>query len=86
MMRKEYQKYLLVFVIKKNIQNLIKPKSFNGQGLSCIIDQNGNVVISLTDLKPFMQLDNIFKDGTDTDAANILKKCVKISLMVNLVF
>lgn len=62
---------------KENIQNLIKPKSFNGQGLSCIIDQNGNVVISPTDLKPFMQLDNIFKDGTDTDAVNHIKKMRK---------
>ncbi len=74
---KGISKVLIGIRDKENIQNLIKPKSFNGQGLSCIIDQNGNVVISPTDLKPFMQLDNIFKDGTDTDAVNHIKKMRK---------
>ena len=73
---KGISKVLIGIRDKENIQNLIKPKSFNGQGLSCIIDQNGNVVISPTDLKPFMQLDNIFKDGTDTDAVNHIKNCL----------
>ena len=48
--RSDYEKGISKVLIgirdKENIQNLIKPKSFNGQGLSCIIDQNGNVVIS----------------------------------------
>lgn len=42
---KGISKVLIGIRDKENIQNLIKPKSFNGQGLSCIIDQNGNVVI-----------------------------------------
>ena len=56
---------------KENIQNLIAPKSFNGSGLSCIIDNDGKVVISPTDVKPFIQLDSIFmaKDENKT------KKC-----------
>lgn len=35
------------------IQELIQPKSFEGSGLSCIVDSSGQVVISPTNLKPF---------------------------------
>ncbi len=45
---------------KENMQKLIEPKSFSGQGITCIIDIDGNVVISPTDLDPFLQLDDIF--------------------------
>ncbi|MGI5896404.1 MAG: bifunctional diguanylate cyclase/phosphodiesterase [Oscillospiraceae bacterium] len=50
---------------QENVQALIQPKSFEGSGLSCIIDSSGQVVISPTDLKPFLQLDDIFKTGAD---------------------
>ena len=48
------------------IQELIQPKSFEGSGLSCIVDSSGQVVISPTNLKPFLQLDDIFENGADT--------------------
>ena len=46
---------------KENMQRMIASKSFNGNALSCIIDSDGQVVISPEDLNPFMQLDDIFK-------------------------
>ena len=52
---------------KEKIQALIQPKSFGGNGLTCISDTNGNVIISPTDLKPFLSLDYIFKSSDDTD-------------------
>ncbi|MFR2480005.1 cache domain-containing protein, partial [Eisenbergiella sp.] len=54
---------------KENMQVLIQPGSFNGHGLSCIADRNGNVVISPTDLEPFMKLDDIFKKESGGAAA-----------------
>ena len=47
---------------KENMQSLISSKSFSGQMLSCIVDSRGQVVIAPTDLKPFLQLDDIFKN------------------------
>lgn len=46
---------------KENMQALIQPDSFSGKGLTCIINCNGEVIISPTDLSPFMQLDTIFE-------------------------
>lgn len=46
---------------KENMQSLISSKSFSGQMLSCIVDSQGQVIISPTDLKPFLQLEDIFK-------------------------
>lgn len=46
---------------KENMQALIQPKSFNGHGLTCIINDRGEVIVSPTDLKPFMQLEDIFR-------------------------
>ncbi|MBC8531227.1 bifunctional diguanylate cyclase/phosphodiesterase [Gehongia tenuis] len=51
---------------KENMQALIQPKSYAGNGLTCIVDSNGNVVISPTDTKPFLQLDSIFLSETDS--------------------
>ena len=45
---------------KENMQSLISSKSFSGQMLSCIVDSQGQVIISPTDLKPFLQLEDIF--------------------------
>ncbi|MBC3515215.1 GGDEF domain-containing protein [Neobittarella massiliensis] len=53
---------------KENMQQLIQPKSFSGHGLTCIIDGTGKVVLSPTDLKPFLQLDSVFKEGEDLAA------------------
>lgn len=47
---------------RANMQELIQPGSFSGMGLTCITDSNGKVVISPTNLAPFLRLDDIFKD------------------------
>lgn len=59
---------------KENIQSLIQSKSFSGSGLTCIIDSSGQVVISPTDLKPFLQLDHIFTSGSDPDTMQSIVK------------
>lgn len=48
---------------KKNMQALIQSENFFEQGLSCIVDKEGKVIISPTELEPFMQLDKIFQDN-----------------------
>jgi EAL domain-containing protein (putative c-di-GMP-specific phosphodiesterase class I)/GGDEF domain-containing protein len=59
---------------KENIQSLIQPKSFDGQGLSCIIDHQGSVVISPTDLKPFLHLDSVFSSGEDAQITQAIEQ------------
>lgn len=51
---------------KANMQKLIQPHSFDGKGLTCISDSDGNVIISPTDLDPFLRLDHIFTQETKT--------------------
>lgn len=46
-----------------NMQALIQPSSFSGQGLTCILDHQGQVIISPTDLAAFMQLESIFQEN-----------------------
>lgn len=57
---------------KENMQALIQSESFAGKGLNCIVDSEGTVVISPTDLKPFLQLDDIFRSDTE-DRSDITK-------------
>ncbi len=52
---------------KANMQQLIRSQSFSGKGLTCIIDQKGSVVISPTDLAPFLQLDSLFVKDSDSE-------------------
>ena len=42
--------------------------------MTCIVNSEAQVVISPTDLKPFLQLDSIFKSGGDTKAAQAVRK------------
>lgn len=56
---------------KEKIQELIKPESFSGTGLTCIIDRMGNVVISPGNIEIFQQLDDIFKGNAKEDKATI---------------
>lgn len=44
---------------------MIQPKSFAGEGLSCIVNSRGDVIISPTDISPFMQLADIIDEGSD---------------------
>lgn len=59
---------------KENMQKLIQPHSFGGSGLSCIIDSTGQVVISATDHKPFLQLEDIFKRGDKQETIESIVK------------
>ncbi|MBU5626171.1 EAL domain-containing protein [Oscillibacter sp. MSJ-2] len=52
---------------KENMQKLIRLESFSGKGLTCIVDSNGDVVISPTNLDPFLHLEDVFMDeGEDS--------------------
>lgn len=74
-----YQEDQIVAVLagvrdKANMQALIEPKSFSGQGLTCIVHQDGKVVISPTVVDMFSQLDSIFMSQSNTEVTeNILK-------------
>ena len=59
---------------KENMQSLIQPKSYSGNGLSCIVNSGGTVIISPTDLKPFLQLNDIFLYGTDQEAIRDIER------------
>ncbi|MBC8529962.1 EAL domain-containing protein [Christensenellaceae bacterium NSJ-44] len=54
---------------KANMQRLIQPSSFSGSGLTCIINHQGEVIISPTELDVFMQLESIFQDGAGGQTA-----------------
>jgi EAL domain-containing protein (putative c-di-GMP-specific phosphodiesterase class I)/GGDEF domain-containing protein len=56
---------------KINMQKLIQPHSFSGEGLTCISDLKGRVVISPAEVEPFLQLDSIFlrEPGTSEKTA-----------------
>lgn len=51
---------------KENMQKLIQSKSFSGKSLSCIVNLDGSVIIAPTDIEPYMQLDSIFSEKTDS--------------------
>ena len=59
---------------KETMQALIQPKSFGGSGLSCIVGSEGEVVVSPTDLKPFLQLEDIIASGSDEQAVNAVEQ------------
>lgn len=59
---------------KESIQSLIQPKAFSGESLTCIVDNSGEVVVSPTELKPFLQLNDIFKSGKDRNTENEILK------------
>lgn len=59
---------------KQNMQNLIQPSSFSGQGLTCITDCDGQVIISPTNLDPFLQLDDIFMQNSDNSVVQNIQK------------
>ncbi len=59
---------------KENIQKLIQPEGFNNKGLTCIVDSQGKVVISPTDLEPFLQLNDIFKEGQNKSSENAVRR------------
>ena len=59
---------------KKNMQELIQPRSFSGRGLTCIINADGEVVISPTDVELFLQLDDVFEKKSDSEVLRNIQK------------
>ena len=59
---------------KANMQKIITTECFSGKSLTCIINQTGDVIISPTDVDPFMQLDSIFTDDPDSDVSDAIRK------------
>ena len=53
----------------ENMQALIQPVSFSGQGMTCIVDQEGEVIVSPTELAPFLNLDSIFQAKPDSQVS-----------------
>lgn len=62
---------------KEKMQAMIASKSFDGESLSCIIDSSGKVILSPTDLKPFLQLEDIFKKSRDREVVSELEEMLK---------
>ena len=62
----------------KNMQNLIQLDSFSGRGLTCIVDNEGNVIVAPTDSAPFLQLDSIFQEeDSDSDVSQSIRQMEK---------
>ena len=59
---------------QNSMQAMIQPQSFGGEGLSCIINPYGEVVLSPTELKPFLQLDDIFSEGADSRTVESIRQ------------
>lgn len=66
---------ILVGVLnKENMQSLIKNNGLEDNEVSCLIDQNCNVVISPPDLKFFFALDDVFQKNKDADLIKDIEK------------
>lgn len=59
---------------KENMQKLIQSDNFSDESLTCIIDCTGKVVISPTELAPFLQLDHIFTKNPDGQLARDIQQ------------
>ena len=59
---------------KENMQALIQSESFDGNGLTCITDCNGNMVISAADVQMFLALDEIYVKEKGTAQARAIEQ------------
>ena len=59
---------------KENMQRLVQLDSFDGQGLSCLIDTAGNVIISPTKLESYLVLDDLFVEGEDPELVRDIER------------
>lgn len=59
---------------KDDLQTLIQPNGFSGEGLACIIDQDGSVVLSPDELAPYTQLRDLFLEDPDDATAQRVKE------------
>ena len=53
---------------QNNMQELIRPTSFGGHGLSCIIDKTGSLIIAPTDKRPFNELRDVMSGKKNQEA------------------
>ena len=70
--------YVLVGIrSKKNMQRIIASSAFSGNTLSCIIDNQGGVILSPTDFNPFTQIDNLFKSDPQGGTSEEIRRMQK---------
>lgn len=67
---------------KANMQALMKSESFDGNGVSCIIDSNGDVLVSPEDLYFFLELESIYEANQDRDLIENVEQ-MKIDMSEN---
>ena len=60
-----------------NMQELIRPTSFKGNGLSCIIDKTGSLIIAPTDKRPFNELQEVMGGAQKQGAINKVKQDIE---------
>ena len=58
----------------ERLQTLIQPQGFFGRSLTCIISRTGELIVAPTDTKPFLQLENIFQEGEDSQTIQALQR------------
>ena len=67
--------YVLVGIRSKKImQSFITSNAFDGNTISCIIDHRGGVILSPTDMNPFMELDSIFMNDSQSDVSEEIRQ------------
>ncbi len=59
---------------KESMQALVENNSFRGNGESCVVDRQGNVIISPVHLNLFLALDDVFSDKRDQEFAEEVEK------------
>ena len=67
---------------KANMQALMKSESFDGNGVSCIIESNGDVLVSPENLYFFLELENIYEANQDRDLIENVEQ-MKIDMSEN---
>ena len=66
---------LLIGVVRnERMQELLMSASFDGHGLSCIADKEGKVVVAPTDIKPFLQINDIISKGENEKEREAVNK------------
>lgn len=56
------------------MQNLIQPQSFGGSGLTCISNITGEVIISPTNLEPFLRLEDIIAQSSNSKTVQDIRR------------
>lgn len=73
--------YVLIGIRGKEVmQRIITSSAFQGNTISCVIDNQGNVVLAPTDLKPFTDLESIFNSHSEGGTAQELTQEIRDDL------